>query len=439
MALCLADSLIEKGGYDSYDVMDKYLAWYLHGYRSSTGVCFDIGNQVSTSLNDYMRTGSSVVPVDAERTSSAGNGSIMRLAPVIIAAHAGGLTLEAAMDLARISARETHFAAEAEEGTALFGVLLYNAFSAETKQDVFAYGDHDQDEVFAKLAAAVAGASGQSAETINPTGYIVNSLVAAVWAFMTTESFEEGALAAVNLGGDADTIGAIYGQLAGAYYGYEAIPEAWRRDVFQEQDIVQLADRLAARTDCPVLVTRFDEDGDKYYRRYEVEAYKGDITKLKADAIINAANTGLAGGAGVCGAIFATAGHADMTAACQKIGHCDYGEAVITPGFNLPARHVIHTVGPRYGQHDGNDADILSSCYWESLRLAEAHKLHSVAFPLISTGIYGYPFQEAVTIAVESVREYFEDNPRTSIEKVVLCGFSDEDYSLIEAQLQKSQ
>jgi ADP-ribosyl-[dinitrogen reductase] hydrolase len=216
MALCLADSLLERGGYDSFDVLQKYSRWSKQGYRSSTGACFDIGGQVSASVDAYDRPDGKIVHTDMQRSSSAGNGSIMRLAPVIIAAHATGLSLEQAMELARLSGRETHYSTEAEAGTAFFGALLYNSFTATTKAAIFAYGEYSVFQSdFDRIAVIAGKAKAISAGDIKPSGYIVNSLVAAVWAFMNHENFKDGALAAVNLGGDSDTIGAIYGQLAG--------------------------------------------------------------------------------------------------------------------------------------------------------------------------------------------------------------------------------
>lgn len=156
-----------------------------------------------------------------------------------------------------------------------------------------------------------------------------------------------------------------------------------------------------------------------------IQIVHGDITKQKVDAIVNAANTQLFGGTGVCGAIFDAAGYEDMTKACKEIGFCDYGEAVITPGFKLPAKHVIHTVGPVYGQHSGKEPDILYICYYESLRLADKHKLTSIAFPEIATGIYGYPTSEARNVAERAIAEYFEDNASSTITDIRLVRYID--------------
>jgi O-acetyl-ADP-ribose deacetylase (regulator of RNase III) len=137
----------------------------------------------------------------------------------------------------------------------------------------------------------------------------------------------------------------------------------------------------------------------------------GDITRLDVDAIVNAANATLLGGGGVDGAIHRAAGPA-VLAACREIRRTQYpqglptGEAVITTGGNLPARHVIHTVGPIYGRHNGNEAQLLSACYQNSLALASKHGLSSIAFPAISTGVFGYPQPEAAQVASETIKSY---------------------------------
>jgi O-acetyl-ADP-ribose deacetylase len=148
----------------------------------------------------------------------------------------------------------------------------------------------------------------------------------------------------------------------------------------------------------------------------------GNITELHIDAIVNSANIGLKGGAGVCGAIHDAAG-SGLEEECARIGSCQRGEAVITKGYNLPARYVIHTVAPIYGQHHGNEPEILFSCYYESLRLAEAHQVTSIAFPAIGTGIYKYPASEATEVARDAISAYIEDNPKPNIKEVLLVTY----------------
>lgn len=148
-----------------------------------------------------------------------------------------------------------------------------------------------------------------------------------------------------------------------------------------------------------------------------------DITTLEVDAIVNAANEELAAGGGVCGAIFRAAGP-EMGPACAAIGRCPTGEARITPGFRLPANYVIHAVGPIWRGGRAGEPELLASAYRSVMHLADARGLRSVAFPAISTGIYGYPLGEATNIAVATIREALESDSR--VERVIFTCFSRE-------------
>ena len=166
-----------------------------------------------------------------------------------------------------------------------------------------------------------------------------------------------------------------------------------------------------------------------------IELVLGDITRQRVDAIINAANTSLLGGGGVDGAIHRAAG-ARLLEACRKIGGCPTGEARITPGFNLPATYVIHTVGPiwRGGTHD--EDHLLASCYRKSMRLAHENGVRSIAFPSISTGIYQFPLERAVTIAVGELRDAAERYPEIKVIRVV--AFSRETWNAYEREMKES-
>lgn len=145
---------------------------------------------------------------------------------------------------------------------------------------------------------------------------------------------------------------------------------------------------------------------------------KTGITKLMADAVVNAANTGLMQGGGVCGYIFNDAGAAEMTEACNRIGYCNEGSAVITPGFKLPAKYVIHAVGPRYIDGTHGEPKLLYSAYKQSLRLARDNNLHSIGFPLISAGIFGYPVDKAWRKAIQACKDFINNNPDYDIDIV---------------------
>lgn len=246
MALCLAQSLVERRQFDPSDQMARYLRWYREGYLSSTGVCFDIGNTVRQALERFERTGD---PYSGSADQhSAGNGSIMRLAPVPLFYSQNP---HAALSQAAESSRTTHGARAAMDACRYFGGLLVGAVHGESKNALCAErycpipGFWEGNPLVAEIDAIAAGSFKQKAPPeIAGIGYVVKSLEAALWAFYHSGSFQEGCLLAVNLGDDADTTGAVYGQLAGAFYGEQGIPEAWRATLAQRELIASLAEGL---------------------------------------------------------------------------------------------------------------------------------------------------------------------------------------------------
>jgi ADP-ribosyl-[dinitrogen reductase] hydrolase len=250
MALCLAESLIEKRGFDSKDQMDRYCLWYEQGHLSSTGQCFDIGNTVRSALETYRRTGNPFA--GSESPHAAGNGSLMRLAPVPLFFASDP---KQAIHYATESSRTTHGTKATVDACRYFAGLLVGALRGKPKSELlspyFYPGDHPdfwkENSLDPKIAAIGAG-SFQKKEPpeIRGTGYVVDSLEAALWAFGRSRSFREGALLAVNLGDDADTTGAIYGQIAGAFYGAEQIPSEWRAKLTMRELITEFADKLYA-------------------------------------------------------------------------------------------------------------------------------------------------------------------------------------------------
>ncbi len=158
---------------------------------------------------------------------------------------------------------------------------------------------------------------------------------------------------------------------------------------------------------------------------------KSDITKLKIDAIVNAANHSLLGGGGVDGAIHRAGGRAILEE-CRQFGGCSAGQAVITTGGKLPARYVIHTVGPIYQDGAHGESQLLKSCYQNSLELAQKNSVKTIAFPNISTGVYGYPKDKAVLIAKQAIQEYLLSHD--CFEEIIFCCFDNENYRLYKAE-----
>lgn len=258
MALCLADSLLAKGHYDSFDVMERYQRWFSKGYRSSTDRCFDIGGQVRAALFDFEHE--QRVPVTAERSDRAGNGAIMRLAPVVIAGFEHREIREIVVT-AGLSARETHYSVEAEAATEVFAALLVGALLGWAPEHIINVGWASTGPAFDEMAARVISTDPDERASweSETSGYIVHGLRLAVHGLLDFPSFKDATLAIANMGGDSDTNAAIYGQLGGAYFGIEAIPASWRSTLHQGEEIDALARALVdLRLKPPV--TRFDED-----------------------------------------------------------------------------------------------------------------------------------------------------------------------------------
>lgn len=246
MALCLAESLIESGGFDPVDQLRRYVRWWRDGHLSSTGRCFDIGVATRAALSRFEHREEAYC--GSTDPNSAGNGSIMRLAPVPLFFASDPLT---AIERSGDSSRTTHAAPAAVDACRYLGGLLVGAVTGTPKEELLRpdwspIPGYWQEHPLVPEVADVASGSFARREPpeIRGSGYVVRSLEAALWALYRTDSFRDGALAAVNLGEDADTTGAVYGQLAGAIYSIDGIPAEWRAKVALEETIERLADGL---------------------------------------------------------------------------------------------------------------------------------------------------------------------------------------------------
>lgn len=242
MALCLAESLLHCDGFDPRDQMTRYVNWWQWGYLSSTGECFDIGMTTQGALQRFLVTGDPYSGVSHPNT--AGNGSLMRLAPVVLFYYPNQQEIEL---FARDSSRTTHGAPEAVDCCALFAHILARALAGEPKDALVRHTSVSLSE--AKVIGIANGSYvHKEREGIAGTGYSVASLEAALWCFQHTDSFEAAILAAANLGDDADTTAAITGQIAGAFYGLSAIPDRWLGKLHAREKIEDLSRRFHDRT-----------------------------------------------------------------------------------------------------------------------------------------------------------------------------------------------
>ncbi len=246
MALCLAESIVETERFDPVDQLERYCRWWREGHLSATGSCFDIGNTVRDALLRFGRTGESFCGSDHER--SAGNGSIMRLAPVPLAWHHDP---ETAIHLAGESSRTTHQHPAAIDGCRYLAALIVGALLGRPKSELLSNRFSpvpdlwDREPLISEIDAIARGSfRHKGPPDIRGTGYVVRSLEAALWAFHRAEDFRTGCLLAANLGDDADTTAAVYGQIAGAYWGEQGIPDEWLDKLSLRSLIEELADRL---------------------------------------------------------------------------------------------------------------------------------------------------------------------------------------------------
>ncbi|PIF89396.1 ADP-ribosyl-[dinitrogen reductase] hydrolase [Acidovorax sp. 62] len=241
MALCLAHSLVYRGGFDAVDQMNRYCNWRSVGYMSSNGRCFDIGMTVAAALDRFLLNGDPYAGSPDPRT--AGNGALMRLAPVPMYFRDSS---EAVVKFAGESTRTTHGAREAIECSKVFGLQVRAALLGRSRDEVLAAGLCEN--LCATVEAiALGGYRTKSQEEIRGSGYCVQALEAALWCFAMTETFEAAVLLAANLGDDADTTAAICGQLAGAFYGAYGIPPRWLERLAMRKEIVAIADQLLLR------------------------------------------------------------------------------------------------------------------------------------------------------------------------------------------------
>lgn len=241
MALCLAESLIARQGFDAKDQMNRYMNWWQWGYLSATGHCFDIGTTVAGALQKYANDGDPFAGSSHPKT--AGNGSLMRLAPVVLWYFPDELL---ALEYAEASSRTTHAAPEALACCRLFAQILMNALNGKSKRETLtAIPQLPEQENLRRIAEG--NYLKKTRAEIFGTGYCVQSLEAALWCFAQGKNFKETILLATNLGDDADTTAAIAGQLAGAYYGVNGIPQQWQEKLWQYGDIDSLARKLLAK------------------------------------------------------------------------------------------------------------------------------------------------------------------------------------------------
>ncbi|MCL5430670.1 MAG: ADP-ribosylglycohydrolase family protein [Candidatus Marsarchaeota archaeon] len=251
MALCMAASLIEKGGFDPKDQLDRYVRWYYDGYMTPGGKSFGTGLTTINSIREFKATGK-VFRDPPEDPKRAGNGTIMRLAPIPMFFFDDA---ESAISISGESARTTHGAMVCVDAARYMGAILYGALNGASKEELLS--DHYSPikgywkghQLCKEIGVIASGSYKKDGFSPNPIGMAVQTLENALWAFNSTDSFRDGMLKIVNLGGDSDTNGAVFGQIAGAFYGKESIPKKWIDALARKDMIIDTVERLRIKAE----------------------------------------------------------------------------------------------------------------------------------------------------------------------------------------------
>ena len=337
---------------------------------------------------------------------SYGNGSAMRVSA------AGWLfdDLETTRHMASLTAEVSHNHPEGIKGAESTAAAIYLARTGSSKEEI-------KDYIIREFGYDLSRTCDELRKTNRHDESCQVTMPLSFAAFLESTDFEDAVRNAVSLGGDTDTIACITGSIAEAFYGVpEEIAAEGRKRL--PEDLLEVLECFEAVIGS---IKEHPNGADVCFRAEDHIAIEiGDITEMRTEAIVNAANESLLGGGGVDGAIHRAAGP-ELLEECRTLHGCKTGEAKITGGYRLKAKYVIHTVGPIYNEHNPQCSSLLRACYRNSLELAKQHDIHSIAFPAISAGIYGYPKKDAAVIALRTISQWLSDNPDYDMEVAVVC------------------
>lgn len=449
MTLCLIDAINKKNGIDLNAICDNFCKWVIDEEFTPTGKRFDIGRTCLQAIINY-QNGKEPELCGLDNEFSNGNGSLMRILPLVYYCYCKNMNKEEIYNCVKKVSSLTH-----RHEVSILGCYIYVLYGIELlkgnekkeayltiKTENYKYFSKSSLEKYYRILEE--DISEFSINDISSAGYIVSTLEATLWCFLTTDNYDEAIIKAINLGSDTDTVGACVGGLAGIYYGVNSINENWKKDLIKYDYIEKM---------CYVFNNVILEEKIKYEsevreatfnEKNELETYSISTKELRncscldlvVDAVVNAANRYLVSGGGICGAIFSKAGHYELTNACKLIKTpLDDGDAVITSAFNISnSKCIIHAVGPNFAQTP-EAFDKLFNAYYNSFKLLKENNIHSISFPLISAGIFGgrleNPVAESTKQFINAFNRFTKENPFYII-KAYLCAFTQEEYK--EAQ-----
>lgn len=419
MVLATIDAIIEDKSIDCNTIANNFLQWIKTSKYTSCNRAFDVGRTCLRAISRFESHENVAQNCGGKSEMDNGNGSLMRMLPLIYYCVSKNMTEDEIYETTKKVSSITH--GHDISIMSCFIYVMYGIYLLKYNSLQYAYEEIKRINYNKYFSSKVVEKFYRILECdiklfiledIKSTGYVVDTLEATLWVLLNSNSYNQAIIGAINLGDDTDTMGACVGGLAGIYYGLEMINEEWKNNLLKYDYIVDMCNKYN------VVINSLLE--------CKIEIVKDSIVEMDVEAIVNSASNSLLSGGGICGAIFKRAG-INLDKECKKIKWCNTGEAVITNGYNLKAKKIIHAVPPKWYDYrfSHNKEEILRSCYYSIFKIAIENNIKTIAIPCLGAGVYQCPIEIGRDLAFKEAvkfKDYFE--------KIYFVCFTDVEYKI---------